>query len=204
MSRRAKTQTEANSTGDLSADSKLGKDDSISNKPRGIRARLRQRRVWNSSEDEVRSRPTSLDLGSSTTPIMLGSSGMHSLTTVPTRASGFYHQDDGGDDGPGGLELGQFGEHCDDVAEVAEEDDGAYPPHHQAASVAAVGGGSTRPSGAIVRSPEPASGAAVLSDGTRSSGHRARGGAASRRRVSVQSVPAGYRGGGVAAVVDQS
>ncbi|KAJ2489217.1 hypothetical protein IWW47_005285, partial [Coemansia sp. RSA 2052] len=185
MSRRAKTQIEANGAGDLSADSKLGKDDSISNKPRGIRARLRQRRVWNSSEDEVRSRPTSLDLGrNNTAPVMLGAAGMHLLTTVPTmHAPGHYQQDD--DEGPAGLALGEFGEHCDDVAEVAEEDDDAYP---QAAA-------GTRPSGAIVRSPELH---AALSDGTRSS--RARGSVASKRRVSVQSVP-GYR---ALAVVDHS
>ncbi|KAJ2746363.1 hypothetical protein GGI20_001423 [Coemansia sp. BCRC 34301] len=157
----------------------MGKDDSVNSKPRGIRARLRQRRVWNSSEDEVRSRPTSLDLGrnNAITPAMLGSAATHSLTTVPTRTSAHY-QDDDDDDGPAGLALGEFGEHCDDVAEVAEEDDDAYP---QAAG--------TRPSGAIVRSPDlhAAAAAAALSDGTQSSRHR--GSVTSKRRVSVQSVP---------------
>ncbi|KAJ2814062.1 hypothetical protein H4S07_000171 [Coemansia furcata] len=175
MSRRAKTKTEKGSTGDLSADSKLGKDDDA-NKPRGIRARLRQRRVWNSSEDEVRSRsrPTSLDLGrNNTVPTMLGAAGMHSLTTVPTRSSGYYQNNDDEDDG-GGLALGEFGEHCDDVAEAPEEDD-EYP------AIA-------RPSGAVVRSPglEPAQ---ALGDGVRNGGTVPS--AAGKRRVSLQSVP-GY------------
>ncbi|KAJ2865744.1 hypothetical protein GGH94_002030 [Coemansia aciculifera] len=180
MSRRAKTKTETSGAGDLSADSKLGKDDDSHSKPRGIRARLRQRRVWNSSEDEVRSRPTSLDLGrNNTTPVMLGSTGMHSLTTVPTHASGYYQDDDG--DGPAGLALGEFGDHCDDVAEAPEEDD-EYPGHHHQAV--------PKPSGAIVRSPslEPAQ---VLSDGARNGTVPRSATAVSKRRVSVHSVP-GY------------
>ncbi|KAJ2434692.1 hypothetical protein IWW46_006074, partial [Coemansia sp. RSA 2440] len=72
-------------------------------KARGLRARLRQRRTRNSSEDEVRSRPTSLDLGRSIEPAMLRA-GMHSLTTVPTRAD--LYNSVGSTSG--GLALGEF------------------------------------------------------------------------------------------------
>ncbi|KAJ2124828.1 hypothetical protein IW147_001433 [Coemansia sp. RSA 720] len=72
-------------------------------KARGLRARLRQRRARNSSEDEVRSRPTSLDLGRSIEPAMLRA-GMHSLTTVPTRAD--LYNSVGSTSG--GLALGEF------------------------------------------------------------------------------------------------
>ncbi|KAJ2503732.1 hypothetical protein GGH96_000072 [Coemansia sp. RSA 1972] len=83
-------------------------------KARGLRARLRQRRARNSSEDEVRSRPTSLDLGRSIEPAMLRA-GMHSLTTVPTRAD--LYNSVGSTSG--GLALGEFtGE--DEIAEDEE------------------------------------------------------------------------------------
>ncbi|KAJ1802499.1 hypothetical protein LPJ75_006166, partial [Coemansia sp. RSA 2598] len=116
-------------------------------KPRGLRARLRQRRARNSSEEEIKSRPTSLDLGRGNPPL-LGTVG-HSLTAVPTRASG-YHQGGNGkthvyrpdgrasgeDDGEGGgLALGEFTEEGEEVVDDTDVD---------------VAGG--RPSGAILRS----------------------------------------------------
>ncbi|KAJ2685717.1 hypothetical protein IWW39_004103 [Coemansia spiralis] len=155
----------------------MSKDEDNSGKPRGIRARLRQqRRVWNSSEDEVRSRPTSLDLGRNNMPIMLGSTGMHSLTTVHTRGSGYY-QDDDDDDGPAGLALGEFGDYCDDVAEAPEEDD-EYPNVNQQRDAA-------KPSGAIARSPSLGPTQAT-GNGT---GPQSKAAAPSKRRVSINSVP---------------
>ncbi|KAJ2777404.1 hypothetical protein GGI15_004516 [Coemansia interrupta] len=110
-------------------------------KPRGLRARLRQRRARNSSEDEVKSRPTSLDLGRGPGPkLTLG----HSLTAVPTRASGYAagnfrrHNTYAGSDNEeahGGLALGQFSEDAGEEVVDGEQD-------------AAAG----RPSGAILRS----------------------------------------------------
>ncbi|KAJ2708206.1 hypothetical protein FB645_000052 [Coemansia sp. IMI 203386] len=108
-------------------------------KPRGLRARLRQRRARNSSEEEIKSRPTSLDLGRSNPP-HLGTTG-HSLTTVPTRASGYHNQllhPDGtasDDDADGGLALGEFTEDGEEVVDDTDAD-------------VATG----RPSGAILRS----------------------------------------------------
>ncbi|KAJ2493329.1 hypothetical protein IWW37_000613 [Coemansia sp. RSA 2050] len=157
----------------------MSKDEDNSSKPRGIRARLRQqRRAWNSSEDEVRSRPTSLDLGRNNAPVMLGSTGMHSLTTVHIRGSGYYRDNDD-DDGPAGLALGEFGDYCDDVAEAPEEDDEyPYASHQQDAA---------KPSGAIVRSPSLGPTQAT-GDGT---GPLPKAAAPSKRRVSINSVP-GY------------
>ncbi|KAJ2884234.1 hypothetical protein FB639_001998 [Coemansia asiatica] len=117
-------------------------------KPRGLRARLRQRRARNSSEEEIKSRPTSLDLGRGNPP-HLGTAG-HSLTAVPTRAS-TYHQNgknlmnrlddrgsgDNDDDADGGLALGEFTEEGEEVVDDTDAD--------------IVGTGS-RPSGAIIRS----------------------------------------------------
>ncbi|KAJ2671271.1 hypothetical protein IWW42_003533 [Coemansia sp. RSA 1085] len=87
-------------------------------KPRGLRARLRQRRARNSSEDETRSRPNSLDLGRNTEPVMLRA-GMQSLTAVPTRADNYYN--DNVDSSMGGLALGEFAE---EGGEVAEDEEG--------------------------------------------------------------------------------
>ncbi|KAJ2852411.1 hypothetical protein IWW36_000298 [Coemansia brasiliensis] len=91
-------------------------------KPRGLRARLRQRRARNGSEDETRSRPTSLDLGRSTEPAMLRA-GMQSLTAVPTRADNYYN--DSIDNNMGGLALGEFAEEGGEVAEDEEGIDAA-------------------------------------------------------------------------------
>ncbi|KAJ1667992.1 hypothetical protein IW140_002425 [Coemansia sp. RSA 1813] len=117
-------------------------------RPRGLRARLRQRKARASSEDEVRSRPVSLDLGSRHQP-MLHADAMHSTATMPVRAdTSYYDYGYGGasQENSGGLALGEFGE---DGSEVAEDEQHAYnPPQHNAF-------GSTkdpRPSGAIVRS----------------------------------------------------
>ncbi|KAJ2448985.1 hypothetical protein EV183_005142 [Coemansia sp. RSA 2336] len=87
-------------------------------KPRGLRARLRQRRARNGSEDETRSRPNSLDLGRNTEPAMLRA-GMQSLTAVPTRADNYYN--DSVDSSMGGLALGEFAE---EGGEVAEDEEG--------------------------------------------------------------------------------
>ncbi|KAJ1763173.1 hypothetical protein LPJ58_000110 [Coemansia sp. RSA 1591] len=116
-------------------------------KARGLRARLRQRRTRNSSEDEVRSRPTSLDLGRSIEPAMLRA-GMHSLTTVPTRAD--LYNSVGSTSG--GLALGEFigGD------EIAEDEEYEHSEH------------SGQP-GAVVRLPE------VASDGQQESEGRKRG-----------------------------
>ncbi|KAJ2725949.1 hypothetical protein GGI07_000877 [Coemansia sp. Benny D115] len=87
----------------------MSKDD----KPRGLRARLRQRRARTSSEDEVKSRPSSLDLGRNPPPSL--SSMGHSLTAVPTRAAGYS------DGFHGGLALGEFSQEGEEVG--AEDDD---------------------------------------------------------------------------------
>ncbi|KAJ1725354.1 hypothetical protein LPJ53_000486 [Coemansia erecta] len=117
-------------------------------KPRGLRARLRQRRARNSSEDEIKSRPTSLDLGRGSGPALtLG----HSLTAVPTRASNYAAAAAAGIRRPntfagsdneerhGGLALGEFSEDAGEEVVDGEED----------AAAAAAG---ARPSGAILRS----------------------------------------------------
>ncbi|KAJ2307820.1 hypothetical protein IWW51_001224 [Coemansia sp. RSA 2702] len=162
-------------------------------KPRGLRARLRQRRARNSSEDEVRSRPTSLDLGRRTEPALLRA-GMQSLTAVPTRADAYAdgrantytdgranaymdgsantYMDGLGayaNDSPGGLALGEFSA---EGGEVAEDEEYA----------------AAQPSGAIVRSPDEAAsdGPAASPESQQQQQRQAR----RARRESAQSMPA--------------
>ncbi|KAJ2353002.1 hypothetical protein GGF43_003599 [Coemansia sp. RSA 2618] len=135
-------------------------------KPRGLRARLRQRRARNnSSEDEVRSRPTSLDLGRSIEPAMLRA-GMQSLTAVPTRADLYANDSIESGPGSGGLALGEFtaGD------EIAEDEEYVH---------------AGQPSGAIVRSPDE-----TASDFGKHDARKRRG-----RRESSQSMPV-YDGSG--------
>ncbi|KAJ2080239.1 hypothetical protein H4R24_003214 [Coemansia sp. RSA 988] len=115
-------------------------------KPRGLRARLRQRRVRNSSDDEVQSRPTSLDLGRRA-PAMLAD-GMHSMTSMPTRSDGHYFAGDGmeSNSGTGGLALGEF---ATQGGEVAENEEYAGDRRSERSKRRAAG---VKPSGAIVRS----------------------------------------------------
>ncbi|KAJ2163023.1 hypothetical protein GGF46_000209 [Coemansia sp. RSA 552] len=141
-------------------------------KPRGLRARLRQRRARNSSEDETRPRPTSLDLGRPP-PAMLGAA-MHSMTSVPTHRHSAYYGNDSMEShvGGGGLALGEFAE--DGGGEIIEDEE------HTSSTRPAV-----RPSGAIVRSPIPEY-EHIVSDG-----HEQHPGwrRSSARRESSQSVP---------------
>ncbi|KAJ2371103.1 hypothetical protein IW150_004753, partial [Coemansia sp. RSA 2607] len=98
-------------------------------KPRGLRARLRQRRARNSSEDEIKSRPTSLDLGRGPQPNI--SALGHSLTAVPTRSSGygahFRHNTFAASEPEEehGLALGEFSE---DAGEVVDGEQDARDP----------------------------------------------------------------------------
>ncbi|PIA13883.1 hypothetical protein COEREDRAFT_89213 [Coemansia reversa NRRL 1564] len=115
-------------------------------KPRGLRARLRQRRARNSSDDEVQSRPTSLDLGRRA-PAMLAA-GMHSMTSMPTRSDGHHFAGNSmeSNSGTGGLALGEFATEGGEIAEN-EEYLGDTRPEGSKQRTADV-----RPSGAIVRS----------------------------------------------------
>ncbi|KAJ2617708.1 hypothetical protein H4S08_000216 [Coemansia sp. RSA 1365] len=115
-------------------------------KTRGLRARLRQRRVRNSSDDEVQSRPTSLDLGRRV-PAMLAA-GMHSMTSMPSRSDGHHFAGDSmeNNSGTGGLALGEFATEGGEIAEN-EEYSGDMRPEGSKQRTAGV-----RPSGAIVRS----------------------------------------------------
>ncbi|KAI9502521.1 hypothetical protein BX070DRAFT_226305 [Coemansia spiralis] len=119
-------------------------------RPRGLRARLRQRKTRTSSEDEVRSRPMSLDLDRHKLP-MLHSGGMQSMTAVPARNDVFYGNDarygDTNQDEDGGLALGEFGE---DGEEVAEDEEYGNTIRHN--TLGSKRGGDPMPSGAIVRS----------------------------------------------------
>ncbi|KAJ2516525.1 hypothetical protein GGI11_001782 [Coemansia sp. RSA 2049] len=152
-------------------------------RPRGLRARLRQRsKARGTSDDEVRSRPMSLDLSSHTQP-MLHANGMHSTATIPMHAGdtkSFYDFGYGADsqENSGGLALGEFGE---DGSEVAEDE-----AHTHSLS---------RPSGAIARSysQERADQSSLASSkGAYSQTHTAqspRGQKQTGRRGSSQSVP---------------
>ncbi|KAJ2802948.1 hypothetical protein H4R20_003084, partial [Coemansia guatemalensis] len=115
-------------------------------KPRGLRARLRQRRARNSSDDEVQSRPTSLDLGRRA-PAMLAA-GMHSMTSMPTRSDGHYFAGNSmeSNSGTGGLALGEFATEGGEIAENEEYAGDTRPERSKRRAT------DVRPSGAIVRS----------------------------------------------------
>ncbi|KAJ2542997.1 hypothetical protein EV175_006011, partial [Coemansia sp. RSA 1933] len=115
-------------------------------RPRGLRARLRQRKARASSEDELRSRPVSLDLGNRHQP-MLHAAAMHSTATMPTTRAAdtsYYNYGEASQENSGGLALGEFGE---DGSEVAEDEEYA----NSLAQHNGVSGNGTA-SGAIVRS----------------------------------------------------
>ncbi|KAJ2783886.1 hypothetical protein H4R18_001442 [Coemansia javaensis] len=102
-------------------------------RPRGLRARLRQRRTRSGSDDEAHSRPVSLDLDRR---------GLLSVTSVDARADTSL----GGDsaEAAGGLALGEFSAVGGEVA----EDEGH---HHHAGQRRP----RHRPSGAIERAASP-------------------------------------------------
>ncbi|KAJ1936123.1 hypothetical protein GGF37_005734, partial [Kickxella alabastrina] len=142
-------------------------------KPRGLRARLRQRRGRTSSEDEIKPRTGSLDLTSSAlaseTSLSKQPAPMHSLTAVPTNGSSAYSHctDDGG------LALGEFDTDGDEEAEAEDHQGQHQVLRHQ-------------PSGAILRSHSQ--------EFQRPENTNRRASMASNRRVSTHSVP-GFNSG---------
>ncbi|KAI8325049.1 hypothetical protein GQ54DRAFT_308647 [Martensiomyces pterosporus] len=161
-----RSQTEYIGAGGPTANAALLKDEQ--QRPRGLRARFRQRRARNGSEDEVRSRPRSLDLTQSLTSLPTA----HEYTAAASTARADAQDDDDG--GDNGLALGEFGVDGDEVV----EDEGYRGASGNAGDARAV------PSGAIVRAHSEESDQA----GSDNAGNR---GSVVRktRRESTQSVP---------------